>query len=115
MEVTGEKYNVSYDAITATIICEGIMDLRGKEGYHSVSKLFEDAIAKEPETVTLDIRKLEFLNSSGITTLGAGLVIKLRNKGASGLVIHCSRKYTWQERSMKGLKRLMPALEMKFD
>ncbi|RLC12713.1 MAG: hypothetical protein DRI57_17405 [Deltaproteobacteria bacterium] len=114
MEVTGEKYNIRYDSPTGTIVCGGIMDMRGKEGYKEVAELFEKVVNEEPETVTLDIRKLEFLNSSGITTIGAKLVIRLRNKKVSKLVIRCSKAYPWHEKSVKGLTKLMPALEVRF-
>jgi hypothetical protein len=114
MEVAGEKYKVNYDSSIATLTCEGMMNERGKEGYKSVSELFENVVNQEAEVITMDIRNLEFLNSSGITVIG-GFVIKLRNKGKSKFVIHCTKKYTWQERSMKGIKKLMPDLELKID
>lgn len=117
MQVTGEKgeYGVSYDAGSGTILCEGILDLRGKEGYRPIGELFGKAADEAPETLTLDIRNLEFLNSSGITTIGSGLIIRVRKKGVSNMVIHCSKKYAWQERSVKGLSKLMPGMELKFD
>ncbi|MDM8526104.1 hypothetical protein QUF80_22240 [Desulfococcaceae bacterium HSG8] len=117
MQVTGEKgeYRVAYDAATGTISCEGTLDLRGKEGYRPIAELFEKVTDEAPETITLDIRQLEFLNSSGITTIGSGLIIKARKKGASKMAVSCSKKYTWQERSIRGLSKLMPGMELKFD
>ncbi|MEZ4529185.1 MAG: hypothetical protein R2941_25005 [Desulfobacterales bacterium] len=63
----------------------------------------------------LDVRELEFLNSSGITTIG-GVVIRLRKKGGIQLLIQCSDKHSWQSRSMTGLQKLMPdSLEITFE
>jgi len=114
MEIAGEKYKVSYNNSTATVSCEGIMNERGKEGYKPITDLFEKVVNEDAGIVILDVRNLEFLNSSGITAIG-GFVIRLRNKGVSKFVIHCTQKYTWQERSMKGIKKLMPDLEIKID
>lgn len=117
MRVTGEngEYSVTYDAATGTIKCEGMLDLRGKEGYQPVATLFENVVEAAPETITLDIRNLEFLNSSGITTIGSGLIIKARKKGASNVAIQCAKRYAWQERSIKGLSKLMPGMTLSFE
>ena len=115
MEVVGKKYSVRYDVEDAIISCSGIFDLRGKEGYQAIVDLFEEIINLQPAIITLDVRQLEFLNSSGITAIGSGLVIKVRNKNQSRLVIRCSSRYPWQQRSMKGIAKLMPGIELKFD
>ncbi len=113
MEVRGEGYIVSYDSGSATISCSGMLDLRGKEGYGEILQLFEKVVEENPEGVVLDLRELEFLNSSGITTIG-GFIIKLRNKGGSKLQILCANKFTWQFRSMQGLQKLMPGMSLEF-
>ncbi len=115
MEVVGNKFNVRFDAQSATIFFSGILDVRGREGYQSIVDLFDAVVDRQPELITLDVRQLEFLNSSGITAIGSGLVIKVRNKGRSRLAIHCSEKYPWQKRSMKGISRLMPGVELKYE
>jgi hypothetical protein len=115
MEVVGRKYSVRFDAQTATIFCTGILDVRGKEGYQPIVDLFNAVIDLQPELITLDVRQLEFLNSSGITAIGSGLVIKVRNKGCSRLAICCSDQYPWQKRSMKGISKLMPGIELRFE
>jgi hypothetical protein len=115
MEVVGRKYSVRFDAQTATISCSGILDVRGKEGYQPIVDLFDAVVDLQPELITLDVRQLEFLNSSGITAIGSGLVIKVRNKGCSRLAICCSDLYPWQKRSMQGIGKLMPGIELRFE
>lgn len=113
----GDNHRVSYDPTTATVTCSGFLDLRGKEGYKEIVKLLDTVAEQSPsaEKIILDIRDLEFLNSSGITTLG-GFVIKLRNKGGIRLMIKCSNKHSWQSRSMKGLEKLMSeGMELVFE
>jgi anti-anti-sigma factor len=113
MEVRGAGYLVCYDPERATVICEGILDLRGKAGYGEIMELLEQAVAADSPLVTLDLKDLEFLNSSGITTLG-GFIIKLRDREVGRLRIQCSNKYTWQSRSMRGLQKLMPTMQLDF-
>lgn len=115
MEVVGKKFNVRFDTRSATIFFSGILDVRGKEGYQPIVDLFDAVIERQPALITLDVRQLEFLNSSGITAIGSGLVIKARNKGRSRLAIHCSERFPWQKRSMKGISRLMPGIELKYE
>ena len=117
MQVQGDKYSISYQSETETVRCAGFLDLRGKDGYKDMADLFDEVAARSstPGKIMLDVRDLEFLNSSGITTIG-GFVIKLRNKGDVQLVIQCSDKHSWQSRSMVGLQKLMPdSLEITFE
>ncbi|MBF0201372.1 MAG: hypothetical protein HQK66_08670 [Desulfamplus sp.] len=117
MEIKEENYTVRYDESGASITCSGVLDLRGREGYAEIVELLGRAAESDPPSgkITLDMKNLEFLNSSGITTLG-GFIIKLRKKGDTKLTILCSNSYSWQPRSMKGLGKLMPGnLEILFD
>ncbi len=115
MELIDEKFSVQYDASNGKISCKGIMDLREKKGYQPLANLFDEVVEQSPQIITLDIRQLEFLNSTGITVIGSGLVIKIRNKALSKLVIHCSKDFPWQSRSMKGISKLMSDIELRFD
>ncbi len=114
MRVEGENYSVTFDA--DTVICVGELNLRGKEGYGPIAELLDSVVAQNdlPRILNLDLRRLAFLNSSGITTLG-GFIIKVRNKGGVGLKIICSNDHAWQGRSIKGLQKLMNGLEVVFE
>ena len=117
MKIREEKYIFEYNTDTAVITCSGFLDLRGKEEYAAIVELLGTVAALDSLSgrITLDMRGLEFLNSSGITTLG-GFIIKLRKRGDVGLTILCSNNHSWQARSMKGLGKLMPkGLEIKFE
>jgi len=117
MQVQGDKYSITYQSETETVRCAGFLDLRGKDGYKDIADLFDKVAARSPspEKIMLDVRDLEFLNSSGITTIG-GFVIKLRKKEGIMLLIQCANKHSWQSRSMTGLQKLMPdSLEITFE
>lgn len=117
MQIQGDKFTITYHPEMAKIECAGFLNLRGKEGYKEIADLFEKVLdqSPSPEKIILDLREVEFLNSSGITTIG-GFVIKVRNKGGVRLLIQCSSKYSWQSRSMVGLQKLMPdSLQITFE
>ncbi|MGE0087350.1 MAG: STAS domain-containing protein [Desulfococcaceae bacterium] len=117
MQVQGDKYSITYQSETETVRCAGFLDLRGKDGYKDIADLLDKVAARSPspEKIILDVKDLEFLNSSGITTIG-GFVIKLRKKEGIRLLIQCANKHSWQSRSMTGLQTLMPgSLEITFE
>ncbi|OQX21837.1 MAG: hypothetical protein BWK80_32110 [Desulfobacteraceae bacterium IS3] len=117
MEVQGNKFRIAYSVESATVTCAGMLDMRGKEGYKETIELFDKVVAQTDsgKNITLNVKELEFLNSSGITAIGC-FIIKLRDKGGIRLLIRCSNNYSWQARSMTGLEKLMPGgLEIIFE
>ncbi len=114
MEILNKKYSIYYDTENAILFCKGILELRGKEGYQEIVDILDLPVNSKPPLITLDIRELEFLNSSGVTTLG-GFIIRIRKKGKSRLKVIGANKYSWQARSLKGLQKLMPSMELEFE
>jgi hypothetical protein len=69
MDIVHDDYQVHYDATTATVICQGSFRLRGTEEYAPILQVLTAAADAQPATLTLDLRTLQFLNSSGIKAL----------------------------------------------
>ena len=111
MEIKNEDYSMWYDASNQTVFCKGSFRLSGVADYEPIIKLLEDAAATGPEKLTLDLRELEFLNSSGINILSK-FVISVRKSGNMKLLILGSKKIPWQGKSLINLQRLMPSLEL---
>ncbi len=114
MEIKGQDYHVTYDLDTATVIFRGTLRLRGAGEYAPIVQLLDDVVASAPETVTLNLGELRFLNSSGINVLFR-FVIKMREQGISQLIVRGSTQIPWQSKSLKNLQRLMPALQLVLD
>jgi len=114
MEVKDNNYKITYNPETGIIVCAGSFELRGKEGYAEIAELFKNVVESKAPLIILDMKELEFLNTTGITTLG-GFIIGVRKKGESRLKIIGSRQYSWQARSLKGLRKLMPNMELEFE
>ena len=114
MEIKTEDYDIWYDAAAKTVICQGSLRLGGMEEYASIVQLLEDVVDRQPQILTLNLRGLKFLNSSGINVL-SNFVIKARQQKNMQLVVQGSKKISWQGRSLKNLQRLMPSLELEWE
>ena len=113
MDIIHADYQVKYDEASTTVICQGAFRLHGDE-YAPVLDLMIGAADAKPPMLTLDVRELQFLNSSGINTL-AKFILQVRKHAASQVVILGSDRFPWQAKSLKNLQRLLPGLRMEMD
>ncbi|MEH1830122.1 MAG: hypothetical protein V7L22_33095 [Nostoc sp.] len=111
MEITSEKYSVHYDQMAKTVSCRGALRLAGMEDYAPIVELLDHVLEDRPSELMLNLRELEFLNSSGINVLSK-FVLKVRRQEDIQLIVQGSTTIPWQERSLKNLQRLMPKLEL---
>jgi hypothetical protein len=107
------NYRISYDHETGVIRCAGIFRLRGDE-YAAIVKLLNQAADTNPVVLTLDLRELEFLNSSGISVLSK-FIIRLRDNASGMVLVKGSHGFSWQSRSLKNLQRLFPGLRLELE
>ena len=110
MEIVHADYQVQYDEANATVSCTGSFRLHGDE-YKPILDLLMKAADARPALLTLDVRELQFLNSSGINTLSK-LILHVRNQKASQVLVQGSARFPWQEKSLINLQRLLPALKL---
>jgi len=82
--------------------------------YAPIVALLNELADTVPPTVTLDVRKLKFLNSSGINALSK-FVIKVRKNEKTAMFVKGSKHIAWQKKSLKNLQRLMPNLELQWE
>ena len=114
MEIKDETYTVSYDSETITVNFQGSLRLSGTAEYAPIVELLNDVAEKEPETITLNLMALEFLNSSGISMLSK-FVISVRKKKNISITVKGANSIPWQGKSLKNLQRLMPNLKLEFE
>lgn len=108
-----QEHQYTYDPATQTIVLAGMLRLDGIQAYEPIVKFLEDVVSQAPTHLTLDIRDLEYLNSSGIAVLSR-FVLGLHRRGNIQLTMRASSQVTWQARSMRNLLRLMPEAELEF-
>ncbi|MEM1002705.1 MAG: STAS domain-containing protein, partial [Bacteroidota bacterium] len=104
-------FNISYESQTTTLSFQGSLRLGGTQSYQPVMELLNGVQAEQPELITLDLKELEFLNSSGISMISK-FVINVRRQNTSKMLVKGSSNIPWQSKSLKNLKRLMPSLQL---
>ncbi|SRR5579883_546497 len=110
-EVKGDDYQVQYEPASATVYFKGEISLGGSRDYAPIVNLLNEVAALEPPTITLHLRELAFLNSSGISMLSK-FVLGMRKKKGTQLLVLGSKKMPWQGKSLKNLERLLPGLKL---
>lgn len=113
MEVKTEDYQIWYDESTAAVFLQGALRLSGEE-YEPIVKLLDEVTELSLGEIMLNLQKLEFLNSSGISMLSK-FVIKIRQKGNIKMQIKGSQTIPWQGKSLRNLLRLMPSLNLELE
>jgi len=109
MEMSGDNYRIVYDPTSTTIICPGALRHCGDAEYQSMMELLSEAANQAPETITLQLQELEFLDSAGISALFK-FVIKIRSMKKSRLIVQGNRQIPWQNKALKNIQRLMPEM-----
>jgi len=114
VELSHANYHVTYDPSTATITCQGSFRLQGNAEYDPILQMLTEAADARPTTLTLDVRALQFLNSSGIDMLSK-FVLQVRKHHVSQVVIKGSSQFPWQLKSLKNFQRLLAGLQLEIE
>ncbi|HSI86837.1 MAG: hypothetical protein ACAI35_17115 [Candidatus Methylacidiphilales bacterium] len=110
-DIQGPNYRAWHDADAATVHLEGTFRLADNPGYAPIHQLLEEALLAHKADLIVDLRKLQFLNSSGLNVL-TRFAISARKSGAARITVLGSTAVPWHARSLPNLQRLFPALEL---
>ena len=113
-EVKGEDYIVQFDPDSVSVYFQGELSLGGSTDYAPITNLLNEVAESEPNTMTIDLRNLVFVNSSGISMLSK-FVLSMRKKTGVQLVVLGSNDMPWQGKSLKNLEKLLPGLKLEME
>lgn len=113
-KIEEKDYFVEFNAELITVKFHGHLSLSGSKEYADIAKLLDDITKEEPSNMTLDLRELAFLNSSGISMLSK-FVISLRKKKNIQLIILGAKEMPWQNKSLKNLPKFLPGLKLEIN
>ncbi len=107
--INGESFAIQLDEGNSTVLFKGALRLSGTEDYAPILDLLKETLMSPANPIVLDLRELDFLNSSGITMLSR-FVIEARDHAGIDVQFLASESVPWHARSLKNLQRLMPSL-----
>ena len=110
--IQGESFEIRLEENNNTVLFKGALRLSGMEDYEPILEMLKRTFAIPLSPIVLDVRELDFLNSSGITMLSR-FVIEAREHIGINLYFFASESVAWHARSLKNLQRLMPALTVR--
>lgn len=113
-ELSGENYSVTYNADAATVKFSGQLMLRGYGEYAPIMELLNAIAATKPAVITIDLKDVLFLNSSGINMFSRFL-LSLRSQQETHLLIIGSKEIPWQNKSLKNMPKLLPSLQLRIE
>jgi hypothetical protein len=110
MEFKDSDYRVWFDAAAATVFFEGSLRLATAD-YKPLSDMLDAVTARKPPSLTLNLRDLHFMNSSGINTLYK-FVVNLRKAASTRLIVRGDSSIGWQVKSLPNIKRFLPTADV---
>jgi hypothetical protein len=114
MVIQSDDYEIQYLPETNEVVFQGSLRLSGAEEYQPIVDLLESLIDDQPRHILLDLRQLDFLNSSGINILSK-FVINVRKRNTIEVTVKGAKTVPWQSKSLKNLQRLMPSLRLEIE
>ena len=113
MEIAGTEYRVYCPKGSTRVTFEGTLRLSGTKAYKPIADLLHEVSEYTADIVTLDMSRLQFLNSSGINMLYR-FALTLSRKGGTKLIVYGSEAYPWQKKVLGNLNHFMRDLEIEF-
>ena len=111
INILHKDYKIKFENSEQIVFCSGSLMLNGSQEYEPIFTLLKDVAILNEELLSLNLVKLEFLNSSGINVF-TKFVIHIRNLKNKPLRVIGQKDMAWQVRLLKNLQRLMPNLDV---
>jgi hypothetical protein len=108
--INGESFEVQL-VDHSTVSFKGALRLSGTDDYAPILDLLKETLSTSAVPIVIDMRELDFLNSSGITMFSR-FAIEARDRAGAGVQVLASEGVPWHARSLKNLQRLMPSLKV---
>ena len=114
MRLRDEDYEISFDKERGRVSFEGSLRLWHRQEYGKIREFLLAAYAADVPRFELDFTRLEFLNSSGISTL-CEFILTARKQERTPIVLIGSKATLWQRRSLENLQKLWDRIEVRLE
>lgn len=102
---------ITFDNTTSTLNFSGSMRLANMKEYDVVADFLKEASEESTEKLTLNLEKLKFLNSSGITTLSL-FILNCKKTNNPQIAVRGNKDVSWQEKSIANFQKLWNEVEI---
>ncbi len=113
MQISGNTYRVWRDTNTDQVNFEGSLRLSGGAAYAPIAQLLQETADRRPKAITVDMSKLQYLNSAGLNMMYK-FALKLRKQGGCKLIVYGAESIPWQKKMLSQLGLFISDLEIKY-
>lgn len=113
MIIENDDYKIWYDEKNETIFFQGSLRLWDPVSYQKIRQMMLDIYALDTEKLLLDFKNLDFMNSSGISTL-CKFIFDAKEMQKKKLKIVGNTEILWQKKSFENLKKIWDQIELVF-
>lgn len=105
MELLAGDSRIQYIQENNTLKFSGSMRLANMKEYDAVLQFIKESGEKAESEMNLDLSELQFLNSSGITTLSL-FVLHCKKQNNPQITVHGNADVSWQQKSIANFQKL---------
>jgi len=110
-EIKENKYSIRYNINDRIFTVEGSL-LLTRDQYSDILDFLKYHTKGEGMLYLIDMTKLKFLNSSGISMITSYLSTYISNHKDSSVHFKINTDYSWQNKLCINLKRILPKIEV---
>ncbi len=114
MRLRDEDYEISFDHERGRVSFEGSLRLWHRQEYGRIRDFLLTAYDTGVPRLELDFTGLEFLNSSGISTL-CEFLLTVKKMDRAPVTLIGNRALQWQRRSLENLQKLWDRIEVRLE
>jgi len=105
MFIGNDVFKIKYEEEESTIYFSGTIRMYGNEEYLRIRKFLSDIYELENHELLLNFVNLDFMSSSGISTI-AKFFLHVKDKEEKDITIIGNKNIVWQKKSIDNLKSL---------
>jgi hypothetical protein len=113
MQLNGEDFSIVFDNNKNVVDFSGSIRLESMNEYQKIAQFLLDIHELSLPNLTLDFKKVEFLNSSGIAML-CKFILDVKKIDKMDILVIGNEKILWQKKSFSNLKLLWDKVDVKF-